>query len=294
MKLPSPHLAFLAGFILPISATAQQLAEPAAPAVQPATTYLQGTGVTAPGALLFRGPIAGQFLAPMVPASAVKSVAATAAVAVPSETLPTPTPGASSLSCIQLAARVEAEIGEAPSEVLNIVRRGLVDNSSCACDIVKAAIKASKADETLTGLIVETAVKTQPSRFKEIVECAILAKPTAKAQVRAALERVFGTKGSGKGGKIVVAKAETAMPRTVIKEVPQIFFPPFLTGNLTPKDGDKEKEKDKDKDKGKEKENGGGGGGGDGGGSTPTNPVFDFGNFAGGGNLQDPGFNFGF
>lgn len=291
MKIPTLHLALLAGFALTPGAMAQQLAGQAA--AEPQTvTYLQGTGVTAPGALLYRGPIAGQFLAPMVPASRAKPVSAV--VAVPSEPLPAPTAGASSLSCIQLAARVEVEIGKAPSEVLNIVRRAIVDNDSCACDVVKAAIKAAKADDTLTGLIVETAVKTQPARFKEIVECAILAKPTAKAQVRAALERVFGTKGSGKGGKIVVAKAETAMPRTVIKEVPQIFFPPFLTGNLTPKDGDKEKEKDKDKDKGKEKENGGGGGGGDGGGSTPTNPVFNFGNFAGGGNLQDSGYNFNF
>ncbi|MFM7180948.1 MAG: hypothetical protein ACKO2G_05735 [Verrucomicrobiales bacterium] len=260
---------------------AQKLAEPAAPAPQP-VTYLLGTGVTAPGALMYRAPVAGQFLAPMVPSSQAKTVSAVA-VAIPAETLPTPTAGASSLTCIQLAARVEVEIGKAPSEVLNIVRRAMVDNDACACDVVKAAIKASKADDTLTGLIVETAVKTRPARFKEIVECAILAKPTARAQVRAALERVFGTKGSAKGRKIVVAKAESAMPRTVVKEIPEIFFPPLFTGNPPPRDGDKENDKDKDKD-----------GGGDGGGATPTNPVFDFGLQSGGTSFDDSGFAFDF
>jgi hypothetical protein len=284
------RLALGLGFAIAPMATAQQLAEPTPPATQP-VTYLVGTGVTAPGALMYRPPIAGQFLPPMVPSAQPKTVSATD-VAAPSETLPAPTAGASSLTCIQLAARVEHEIDKTPSEVLNIVRRAIVDNDSCACDVVKAAVKAAKADDTLTGLIVETAVKTKPARFKEIVECAILAKPTAKAQVRAALERVFGTKGSGKGGKIVVAKAETTVPRTVVREIPQIFFPPFVTGNLTPRERDREK--DKEKDRGREKEKDGGGGGGDGGGSTPTNPVFDFGTFSGGGNLNDSGYSFGF
>ena len=137
---------------------------------------------------------------------------------------PAPTPGATSLTCIQLAERVKSEVSKSPKDVLSSVRLAMVDNDACACDIVKTAIKASDADNDLTGLIVEVAVKTKPSRFKEIVECAILANPAAKTQVRSALERVFGSKGSGKGGKVVVVQT---VPRVVMKEIPQLFFPPL-------------------------------------------------------------------
>ena len=199
------------------------------------TTYLMGTGVTAPGALLYGGPIAGQFLAPMVPAARHMGESAPA-VALQGGEKPAPTPGASSLTCLQLAARVNEEILKSPKDVLSSVRRAMVDNDACACDIVKTAIKSSRADDELTGLIVEVAVKTQPSRFKEIVECAMIAKPTAKAQVRAALERVFGTKGSGKGGKVVVAPPS---PVLFVREIPQIFFPP---PPVSPPPGDEERD----------------------------------------------------
>lgn len=241
MRLTSKIFLLVAGLCLSPLAWAQQLTGKSmvANAAPTEPTYLIGTGITAPGALLYRGPIAGQFLAPMVPAS--RPVTSTApSVAMTGAENPAPTPGASSLSCIQLAARVEAEISKSPKDVLSVARRAMVDNDACACEIVKSSIKATGADDELTGLIVEVAVKTQPSRFKEIVECAILAKPSAKTQVRAALERVFGTKGSGKGGKIVIA--QVPMPRVVVREMPQIFFPPFTTYSVPIKEeppGDK-------------------------------------------------------
>lgn len=232
MRLKSKILLLLAGLSLSPFAWAQQLTGKSVVSDPAPTepTYLIGTGVTAPGALLYRGPIAGQFLAPMVPSARAAGKAASVVPLQGGEN-PAPTPGASSLTCIQLAARVDEEISKAPKDVLSIVRRAMVDNDACACDIVKTAIKSSRADEELTGLIVEVAVKTQPSRFKEIVECAILAKPEAKSQVRAALERVFGTKGSGKSGKVPV---RVPTPVLFVREIPQIFFfppPPGGDGN---------------------------------------------------------------
>ena len=231
MRLKSKILLLLVGLSLSPLAWAQQLTgKPVATTNTSPTeaTYLLGTGVTAPGALLYRGPIAGQFLAPMVPSARPVAKAASSAALQGGEN-PAPTPGASSLTCVQLAARVNEEISKSPKDVLSSVRRAMVDNDACACDIVKTAIKSSRADDELTGLIVEVAVKTQPSRFKEIVECAMLAKPTAKAQVRAALERVFGSKGSGKGGKVVVPAPS---PVLFVREIPQIFFsPPPVSDN---------------------------------------------------------------
>ena len=228
-------LLLLGGILLTSTASAQQLAgkEVTVAPVQPTgpRPSLIGTGLTGPGVMMYDGPVAGQLRSPgLSQVAPVADAGEPIVVNAPSSMIVTaPSSSANPLSCIQLTARVEADITKAPSEVLPIVRRALIDNDACSCDIVKMAIKTAKADDKLTGLIVETAVTTQPARYKEIVECAVMAKPTAKEQIRAALTRVFGTKGNGKSGKIVVARITPTLPGYIIREIPQMYFPPFTS-----------------------------------------------------------------
>ena len=117
------------------------------------------------------------------------------------------------VDCKVIAKAVESEIKADASKVLAIVAARVKATPECACDIVKAAIKATKASNELTGQIVEAAVRAAPGQYKVIVECAVAVNADAAAEIRAALLRVFGGK-DGKGGKIVVVGPAMEAPKT--------------------------------------------------------------------------------
>lgn len=74
--------------------------------------------------------------------------------------------------CDKVAADVRAAIEANPSKVLVIVEDAMVANESCACEIVKTALQASKANIDLARQIVLTATNVAPNLTQLIAECA--------------------------------------------------------------------------------------------------------------------------
>jgi hypothetical protein len=78
----------------------------------------------------------------------------------------------SAATCDKVAADVRAAIEANPSKVLVIVEDAMVTNETCACEIVKTALIASKANEDLARQIVLTATNVAPNLTQLIAECA--------------------------------------------------------------------------------------------------------------------------
>lgn len=197
--------------------------------------------------------------------------------------------------CPPIAAAVEAAVKADAATVLSVVSTKVAATPQCACDIVKSAIVTAKASNELTGQIVEAAVRSAPGQYKVIVECAVAVNANAAAEIRAALQRVFGGK-DGKGGKVVVvppaAKMNPAVAMAFILDGmtpqqglngsdmpglrPDAAIPgggtPTVFGTETPIPTPPEEVEKPEKPK---RPTGGGQTGGGGGGSTPTNPVID-------------------
>ena len=75
-------------------------------------------------------------------------------------------------NCTDISNDVKAAVEKDPAKVLMVVEDALVINEGCASDIVKAAITASKADPTLAGQIVQTAVSVAPKMAGVIKDAA--------------------------------------------------------------------------------------------------------------------------
>ncbi len=97
------------------------------------------------------------FLKPLFAVAALVSVNATAGT---------------TTSCDKIAQDVGQAVAKQPAKVLMIVEDALVINETCACEIVRSAIAASSADQTLIKKIVETAVAVAPKMTAVIQECA--------------------------------------------------------------------------------------------------------------------------
>jgi hypothetical protein len=82
-------------------------------------------------------------------------------------------------NCDKIAQDVRESVEKSPSKVLMIVEDALVINETCACEVVKAALIASKADVTLGNQIVQTAVAVAPKMTPIIIECANTVVPGA-------------------------------------------------------------------------------------------------------------------
>ncbi|MGI8605205.1 MAG: hypothetical protein ACR2OZ_19715 [Verrucomicrobiales bacterium] len=91
--------------------------------------------------------------------------------------------------CEAIAAIVRAQVLVQPARVLIVVEDAIVQNELCACEVLKAAITAAKADPELVGQIVFTAITIAPSLATAIAECALAVAPAAAAEVEAALHR---------------------------------------------------------------------------------------------------------
>jgi hypothetical protein len=89
--------------------------------------------------------------------------------------------------CAELAKQVRADVKARPERVLIIVEDAMVQNETCACEIVKSAILAARAGGKLVGQIVRTAVNVSPGVAPTIGECAVAAAPEAADEIKAAL-----------------------------------------------------------------------------------------------------------
>lgn len=82
-------------------------------------------------------------------------------------------------SCDSIAGDVAAAVQKDPGKVLMIVEDALVINETCACEIIKAAIGASKADSALVNQIVQTGISVAPKMSGVIMDCATAMSPGA-------------------------------------------------------------------------------------------------------------------
>jgi hypothetical protein len=97
-------------------------------------------------------------------------------------------------TCDRIGQDVRQSIEKDPAKVLMIVEDALVINETCACEIVKAAITASNADEALLKQIVQTSIAVAPKMTAVIEDC-------AGSPITSALMPVSN---SGKSGKDVL------------------------------------------------------------------------------------------
>lgn len=104
-------------------------------------------------------------------------------------------------------AILRADIAAKPSRVLIAVEDALTMNEQAACEIVKEAISATRADPKLTGEIVLTALQCAPVMAAVIVECAVEKAPEARAEIKAAVTQALGEKGGS-----VTSSANVAAP----------------------------------------------------------------------------------
>lgn len=74
--------------------------------------------------------------------------------------------------CDDISNDVRKAITSDPAKTLMIVEDALVISEACACEIVRAAIDASKADEAMKQQIVQTALAVAPKMAPMITECA--------------------------------------------------------------------------------------------------------------------------
>lgn len=98
-------------------------------------------------------------------------------------------------SCSTVAMSVGHRIRIDPSLVLEIVESEVSSRADCACEIVKVAIKASGADESLVGAIAEVAIMAAPESIRIISQCAIAANPDALTAVQAVLAKLDPNRG---------------------------------------------------------------------------------------------------
>lgn len=73
--------------------------------------------------------------------------------------------------CQKVAESVRASVEKEPQKVLVIVEDAMVANENCACEIVKAAIVASNANQELARQIALTATHIAPRMATVIAEC---------------------------------------------------------------------------------------------------------------------------
>lgn len=125
-------------------------------------------------------------------------------------------------NCSEIANDVSVAVGKDPSKVLMVVEDALVINETCAGEIVKAAIVASKADPAMANQIVQTAVSVAPKMTVAINEAASSVVPgmVAAAPVNPEVVQpvVIDEKNPGKSPVVpveTVVEEDFFMPSTI-------------------------------------------------------------------------------
>lgn len=97
-------------------------------------------------------------------------------------------------NCDSVASQVRAEVEKDPAKVLIVVEDFMVTNETCACEIVKAAILASKANGDMIKQIVVTATNVTPNMSKIILECASAIAPDQAQALESVTSSTMGQK----------------------------------------------------------------------------------------------------
>lgn len=114
--------------------------------------------------------------------------------------------------CDVLAKEVKAQISSEPKKILVVVDAAIMKNTSCACEVVSAAISLVPDDKEMIREIVVTAVAAAPDAATRIAECAIASAPEASTEIAAGLDEVFE-------GAEAVMSAKEPLPARSGKEV---------------------------------------------------------------------------
>ena len=151
--------------------------------------------------------------------------------------------------CYKVSEAVSQAVIAKPDNVLQIVGREVSSNTTCACEVVKAAIVASEADRKLVGQIVASAIEAAPEQMRTIANCAIAVAPDALPNVQGILAQYEPQAGeeyvaSEKGGYakdakdpiIPEPKSPLDGPYLIPGEAP--IHPPFVTPPSISRPGD--------------------------------------------------------
>lgn len=114
-----------------------------------------------------------------------------------------PLASAGQADCVKLSNAVKVAVAADSAKLLEIVVANISANESCACEIVKAAIVASDANDKVVAKIVNAAILEAPSQARVIAQCAIATSPSSTAAVQSVLEKYDAAGGEGyseKGG----------------------------------------------------------------------------------------------
>jgi len=144
---------------------------------------------------------------------------------------------AQSGACDTIANDVSSAVSKDPGKVLMIVEDALVINESCACEIIKAAIVASKADTTLVNQIVQTGISVAPKMSGVIMDCATSMSPGAVAPT---MPQVTALASSGKEAKnplpIALAPEEVESFYLIPSSIRGIYLVQPPAGGFIPRD----------------------------------------------------------
>jgi hypothetical protein len=97
--------------------------------------------------------------------------------------------------CLDVSNDTAQAVRADKAAVLEIVEGRVTAHPNCACDIVKAAIKATEAEPELVAAIVEAVAMTAPEQMRLASQCAIAVAPDATSEVQAVLIRLDPSSG---------------------------------------------------------------------------------------------------
>lgn len=125
-------------------------------------------------------------------------------------------PAHAEVDCIALSVSVKNSVAAEQSKVLEIVSTQVAAAPNCSCEIVKAAIEASKANAQMVASIVESAATAAPDQMRLISQCAVAVAPDALVEVQAVIAKLDPNRGeageSAKSAKGTEPGEVAAMP----------------------------------------------------------------------------------
>jgi len=98
--------------------------------------------------------------------------------------------------CSAVYESASKAIAKDPAKVLELVSKLVAANESCAADVVKAAIKTTKANKELVGQIVETAATVAPKQLSQIAAAAMAVAVDSRIQIAAVVNKINAQQGT--------------------------------------------------------------------------------------------------
>lgn len=138
--------------------------------------------------------------------------------------------------CKQVEKIAIERFEDAPKAVFTTIDELLNKFPDCACEVVKAAIRETKASKKKVGEIVEAAIYATPQHMRMIVCCAIAVAPDARDEILKVYEKFAPAEDVEKiGAKCGLSKGKEVLP-PLPNPLDKIFFdpePPIIVPPVT-------------------------------------------------------------